>query len=85
MNSRIQHKIDTSENWAKAENFIPLDGELIIYSDLRRIKIGDGNSYVNDLNFMDSGNSLDYINAIDDDGIISFGISSLPFSEEVAF
>lgn len=52
MNSRIQHKIDTSENWAKAENFIPLEGELIIYSDLNRIKIGDGITYVNDLLFI---------------------------------
>lgn len=62
MNGRIQHKIDTSENWAKAENFIPLKGELIIYSDLRRIKIGDGNSYVNDLDFMDGSNILDQDN-----------------------
>lgn len=85
MNSRIQHKIDTSENWSKAENFIPLDGELIIYSDLRRIKIGDGNNYVNDLDFMDGGNPLDYVKAVDNNGIISFGISSLPFAEEVEF
>ena len=41
--TRIQEKTDTSTNWAQIEStFIPLKGELIIYSDLGRIKIGDG-------------------------------------------
>ena len=31
-NARMQQKIDTYENWAKATNFIPLKGELIIYT-----------------------------------------------------
>ena len=48
---RIQQKTDTSENWAKAVNFVPLNGELIIYSDLRQMKIGDGLTKVNDLPF----------------------------------
>ena len=51
LNSRIQHKIDTAENWAKATNFKPLDGEIIVYSDLRKIKIGNGEDFVNDLDF----------------------------------
>ena len=41
--TRIQEKTDTSENWAIIEStFIPLYGELIIYSDLGRMKVGDG-------------------------------------------
>lgn len=41
--TRIQEKTDTSENWAKVEStFVPLYGELIIYSDLGRMKVGDG-------------------------------------------
>ena len=56
-NARVQHKIDTQENWEKATNFIPLKGELIIYdidanNTLRRIKIGDGITPVNDLQFV---------------------------------
>ena len=56
-NARVQHKIDTQENWEKATNFIPLKGELIIYdidanNTLRRIKIGDGTTPVNDLDFV---------------------------------
>ncbi len=85
MNSRIQHKIDTSENWAKAENFKPLEGELIIYSDVKRIKIGDGTTPVNELDFISNGNPLEYVRAVDNNGIVSFGISTLPFAEEAEF
>ena len=49
--TRIQNKNDTSENWAKAVNFVPLKGEIIIYNDLRLTKIGDGVTKVNDLPF----------------------------------
>ena len=48
---RIVQKHDTSANWAKATNFIPLKGEIIIYDDLNKIKIGDGTTNVNDLGF----------------------------------
>lgn len=57
--TRVQQKIDTSENWAKAQNFIPLEGELIIYQDYDsnnkplapKYKNGDGKTKVNDLPF----------------------------------
>ena len=48
---RISQKHDTSENWEKAGNFIPLAGELIIYDDLRKIKIGTGFTKIKDLPF----------------------------------
>ena len=50
-NIRIKHKTATSANWAKATNFVPLNGEIIIYSDLNKIKIGDGNTSVVNLPF----------------------------------
>ena len=69
VNTRIQHKRDTTANWNKARGFIPLDGELIIYTDYSTItkeingkmtqvyvagvKIGDGKAYVQDLPFVD--------------------------------
>ena len=31
INSRIQQKHDVAANWAKATNFIPKKGEIIIY------------------------------------------------------
>lgn len=33
INSRIQLKRDTTENWNKAIGFIPLPGEVIVYED----------------------------------------------------
>ena len=48
---RIVNKHDTQSNWQKAINFTPKAGELIIYDDLEKIKIGDGKSNVNDLPF----------------------------------
>ena len=62
-NARVQHKIDTWENWGKAENFIPLKGELIIYTTdengnaKTQFKIGDGESYVKDLKFAAAGST----------------------------
>lgn len=51
---RIVQKHDSSANWAKATNFIPLKGEIIIYDDLNKIKIGNGTTKVNDLDFSSS-------------------------------
>ena len=45
-------KHDTAANWAKAVNFIPSKGEVIIYDDMDPpFKIGDGVHNVNDLPF----------------------------------
>lgn len=56
--SRIVHKHDVEKNWLKAVNFTPIRGELIIYDpdetcSYSRFKIGDGESNVNDLPFVD--------------------------------
>lgn len=56
--TRLQLKIDTSENWEKATGFIPKKGEPIVYQDEAGIllKIGDGARVVNELPF--SGNAF---------------------------
>lgn len=56
LNSRVIHKHDSAENWAKATNFIPKQGELIVYDadanyKFERFKIGDGVTKVNALPF----------------------------------
>jgi len=69
-NTRIQNKRDTTLKWNQARGFIPLDGEVIIYTDYKTIrkeidgemkdvlipgvKIGDGRTYVQDLPFVDA-------------------------------
>ena len=63
--SRILLKTDITENWNKATNFIPQLGEVCIYSDrikkagssgeivyIPGIKVGDGVSYVGELEFI---------------------------------
>lgn len=56
--SRIVHKHDSETNWNKATNFVPKQGELIIYDtdancSYARVKIGDGTTKVNLLPFID--------------------------------
>lgn len=68
--SRIRQKHDVAANWAKATNFIPQKGEIIIYdaeynangeeTQAVRFKIGDGSKTVNNLPFA----VIDYNNRI---------------------
>lgn len=60
--ARMQQKYDTAENWKKAgdNGFIPLAGELIIYSGVDNdnnsaIKIGNGKTNVNQLPYASAG------------------------------
>lgn len=59
VHARIQLKNDTEANWERAKNFVPLKGEIIIYSaddahPFSRIKIGDGITTVTNLPFIDA-------------------------------
>lgn len=70
VNTRIQNKRDTTANWNAARGFVPLAGEVIVYTDYKKIqkeidgvmtdvfvpgvKIGDGQTYVQDLPFVDA-------------------------------
>ena len=64
-NTRIRMKSDTTENWDSQRTFVPLEGEIIIYTDYHKktdedgktidvpaIKIGDGKTYGIDLPFV---------------------------------
>lgn len=70
--TRIQLKNDTENNWNKALSFIPLAGEVIIYSPddshpFSRIKIGDGATTVINLPFIDATT----INGVDINNIVA--------------
>ena len=59
LNSRVQNKHDIEANWNRADNFRPLKGEIIIYDPdedhrVSRIKIGDGEHFVKQLDFADA-------------------------------
>lgn len=69
LKTRIIHKHDTESNWNKAINFIPKQGEIIVYDidsnhSYERIKIGDGVTNVNNLPFVISTLTNDEIDAI---------------------
>lgn len=54
--TRVVNKHDVEANWLRAENFVPLHGELIIYDvddthPYERFKIGDGETVVSELPF----------------------------------
>lgn len=55
LNGRLVQKHDIEENWNKAINFVPKAGELIIYEDLNKIKIGNGVTTVTELPFIAGG------------------------------
>ena len=71
VNARILARRDTTEHWNANRNFVPLRGEVIIYTDhgqmqdnfgntidVPGIKIGDGSAYLIDLPFV--GNDVRY-------------------------
>ena len=60
LKTRIMMKSDTEANWSRQVNMIPLAGEIIIYSaddthPFSRLKVGDGNTAVVSLPFIDAG------------------------------
>jgi hypothetical protein len=68
MKERIQIKHDIAANWAKAKNFTPLPGELIIYDGViengvyieqPKIKIGDGVHKLAELPFIEINSKTD--------------------------
>ena len=54
--TRIKQKNDTTANWntANTTGFKPLQGEIIVYNDVNRIKIGDGTNTVSNVPFLDA-------------------------------
>lgn len=57
INARIVQKHDIEANWLKAVNFVPMQGEIVVYDkdenyDYERIKVGDGVTLVSDLSFV---------------------------------
>ena len=53
--TRVRNKNDIKAHWDLAENFKPLKGEIILYTDTRQMKVGDGDTVVGALPFYPSG------------------------------
>lgn len=79
INTRIQLKRDTKTNWEKVEStFIPLNGELIIYTDYRTETYidGEGQSKVRNIPAFKVGTGNSYL------GDLQFAVVT---PEEIAF
>ena len=75
--ARVVQKHDTEENWLKATNSIPKQGELIIYDidsthDIERFKIGDGITSVNNLPFRSIDGGYDGLTEILSETTLNF-------------
>lgn len=82
LKSRIVHKHDVAANWALATNFSPLKGEIIVYdpdenNEQPRVKVGDGETNVNDLPFVtDISKPTDLVaNITNTNGVYSCDVS----------
>lgn len=90
-NSRMQQKIDTAANWAKATNFVPKKGEIIVYSDgggvgVPKIKVGDGTTKVGNLKFITIDSNADLsINGNTYNGSSAVSLSSQQLGVPSAF
>lgn len=83
LKARIVNKNGTSVEWEKATSFIPKKGELILYTDLNKIKIGDGVTVVGDLPFSDD----DKVSKAGDTmtGILGVNLSAYPGGGGIVF
>lgn len=91
LNTRLVNKHDVEANWLKAVNFIPLQGEIIVYDidenySYERFKIGDGATNISALPFVEDifKNNLNIKNgtgekAIQQDGNTASGDHSVAF------
>lgn len=74
LNTRIQNRRGTTAEWATgtAPNFVPKDGEIVAYTDVHRVKIGDGTTKVSDLPFVDKVRdvTLDGESIVNADGVV---------------
>lgn len=52
LKARISHRYKTSAEWDEVIDFIPRVGEIIVYSDLNKMKIGNGIDLPKDLEFL---------------------------------
>ena len=77
LNTRIINKHDTQTNWAKAVNFIPKAGEIIVYTDLHKVKVGDGTTTISALPFIDDKDLSNYVTESELSSTIGETVSTL--------
>lgn len=77
LKTKIINKHDTSINWSLHPELIPSAGELIAYTDLHKIKVGDGTTTLVSLPFIDLQDLSNYITESELTSTISETVSTL--------
>lgn len=92
LKARVINKHDTETNWAKATNFVPKAGELILYDPdashtATRMKVGNGSTAVTGLPFIQN---LPEVTTTDNGKVLrvvsgAWSVVSLPSASGVSF
>ena len=77
LNAKIINRRDTSTNWAETGNTVLDAGEIIVYTDLHKIKVGDGTSTISALPFIDDRDLSNYVTDSELSSTISETVSTL--------
>lgn len=75
--TRIFNKHDTTANWNTRSTFVPKAGEIIIYTDIHKVKVGDGTSTISTLPFIDDKDLSNYVTESELSATISETVSSI--------
>ena len=75
--TRIVNKHDTTANWNARSTFIPKAGEIIIYTDTHKVKVGDGTSTISTLPFIDNVDLSNYVTESELSSTIGETVSTL--------
>lgn len=82
LKTRVVSKHAEDSVWANATDFIPLNGEIIIYSTSNKMKVGDGVHNVVELPFITPNNATLTIGNYTYDGTAAVTIPTYGGSEE---
>ena len=74
---RIVNKHDTAANWNDAADFIPKAGEIIVYTDNKKLKVGDGTTKLAALPFVGDIDLTNYVTETELASTISETVSTL--------
>ena len=77
LKTRVVNKHDTTANWNARSSFIPKAGEIIIYTDIHKVKVGDGTSTISTLPFINDKDLSNYVTESELAATISETVSSI--------
>ena len=81
LDARVKNKCATSKEWEGVPSFIPLKGEIVIYSDLNKMKVGDGMTTLLSLPFITGSDSGIQDVLVNGSSVVSNMVASIDLNE----